>query len=196
MPRFIDKVKLKYHLQKMGINIVNGNYIKKIELDKVIKIASTEESKQKIIKCATKVLTAHGLFTPKTVFYQCRDVCGILAYVFNEIGFDCDVLVAKMKYPKEADWLSKKYKGTSDGHYIFVLDNESYDFTLRQFIPDADFPAQFTIGSPQFKQTYGETRKPYQLGASHVLEFIDYALRSHKNKIIADEIIDMFRKER
>jgi len=40
---FISKVELKYQLQKMGINIIEGNYVRKSEIEKRIKADTKKE---------------------------------------------------------------------------------------------------------------------------------------------------------
>jgi len=41
---FISKVELRYQLKKMGINVVEGNYIKKRDIENLIRIKAKEEN--------------------------------------------------------------------------------------------------------------------------------------------------------
>lgn len=132
---------------------------------------------EKLMKIAEGEAIKEGLNTPEGSYYKCSQFCGILLASADQLGIPgLELYGCKVKYPKTANYADEK--GKLAGHYVIKAGNTIYDFTLRQFIPDSEFPY---ISELESSKIYKDLRPAYE---SHVNHVYDIANEDTINRII------------
>jgi hypothetical protein len=139
---YISKVELKYQLQKMGINIVKGNYVRRKDIEKIItsdesyenekhttykdlfKEYAREDKRRKKKRLLAVLRTPHDSQKPTTVHFVIHADCGMLTPNMKmPLGFEWDAYPIDSLKPEHIE--SAKHEVCALGDECLYYNEES-----------------------------------------------------------------------
>lgn len=142
------------------------------------------------MKIAAQECQKQNLDKPEVAYYQCSMVCSAIITAAQILGIQEPELISCMvKYPNKTSYSEEDGKYT--GHYYLQYGEIIYDFTLRQFLPDSDFPFITDETDPILKKIY----KKNNLSKVHYESVLNMARTSSSNEQLIENIVERFRQE-
>ena len=140
------------------------------------------------MRIAAKECAKQGLSDPHVAYYQCGQICGAILSAANDLGISgIELIGCHVKYPEKTEYSEED--GKYAGHYILKHGSVLYDFTLRQFIPDSDFPFISDESDCAIKEIYKDLHQSW-----HLSTIYDQSRKS--NSQLTDSIVERFKAER